>query len=233
MKPTPLCCPAGEPVCLETICACVCHRLNRATPAGRAFRAWESMKQRCLNKRATGYKHYGGRGIVICQEWVNDFHAFYAYLGPPGAGLTLDRFPNNDGNYEPGNVRWASRVEQAVNRRSTRTLENGGLVQCIEYWGRELGLTGHSVSRRLGRGWSEEDALTTPPQHRLVGALLAVGDEAHTLSEWARKIGISPQALGVRLKRMSLEEAVALPPGPSSCPRPSRRKRDEESGLVE
>jgi len=82
------------------------------------YRAWSAMKTRCYNKK-TGdkYRIYGGRGITVCREWLHNFPAFLEHIGNrPSTGHSLDRI-NNNGNYEPGNVRWATRKEQQQNRR--------------------------------------------------------------------------------------------------------------------
>lgn len=81
------------------------------------YRAWCGMKQRCLNTQNARYSDWGGRGITICEEWCNSFEAFLAHIGPkPSSKCSLDRI-NNDGNYEPGNVRWANGHMQRINRR--------------------------------------------------------------------------------------------------------------------
>jgi hypothetical protein len=95
---------------------------------GKEHRAWTAAKQRCFNQKHPQYSSYGGRGITMCEAWVKDFAKFYAHIGPaPGQGrnVSLDR-TKNDGDYEPGNVRWASTQQQLLNRRVTRLIEIDG-----------------------------------------------------------------------------------------------------------
>jgi hypothetical protein len=84
---------------------------------------WASMKRRCLNKKDEHYPSYGGRGIYICDRWLK-FENFYADMGPRPKGRSIDRI-NNDGNYEPGNCRWATALEQVMNRRPYQISEKG------------------------------------------------------------------------------------------------------------
>jgi len=83
----------------------------------RTYKSYTSMKDRCLRPSHIAYKNYGGRGIKICQRWLDSFLNFLADMGERPAGKTLDRYPNNDGNYEPGNCRWATAQEQRANQR--------------------------------------------------------------------------------------------------------------------
>lgn len=96
------------------------HGNNRRGAPTPEYVAWASAKHRTTNRHYHGYVRYGGRGITMCQAWIEDFAAFLAHIGPkPAPGLTLDRIDNERG-YEPGNVRWATPKEQANNRRNNR-----------------------------------------------------------------------------------------------------------------
>ena len=87
------------------------------------YHIWRSMLARCYNPNHKSYSNYGGRGIKVCREWRGSVQAFAEYMGPrPTPDHSLDRYPNNDGNYEPGNVRWATWAQQAANRRTARNL---------------------------------------------------------------------------------------------------------------
>lgn len=126
------------------------------------YESWTSMKRRCLVPSNDHYHLYGGRGITICDRWVNDFAAFLLDLGPRPEGMTLDR-KNSDGNYEPTNCRWATRAQQNRNRKTIRLITFNGETLCLTDWANRLGVTRPTISDRLKQKWPIEKALTLPP----------------------------------------------------------------------
>ena len=126
--------------------------------------AWKSMRARCNRPSHEFYSYYGGRGIAVCDRWNDSYENFLADLGRrPGRGYSLERIDNN-GNYEPGNVRWATQAEQQRNNRKTRYLTYNGKTQCLTDWAAEIGMSLDGLRGRIDRGWSVEDALTRPRQ---------------------------------------------------------------------
>ena len=123
---------------------------------------WCSMNERCTNTNHNRYHRYGGRGITVCDRWRNSFEAFLEDMGPkPSPRHTIERI-DNDGHYEPGNVRWATKKEQARNRRTTRLLEIRGHSRSVAEWSEMHGVPHATILERLKRGWDAEQAVTTP-----------------------------------------------------------------------
>ena len=122
------------------------------------------MKERCLNPNHKSFNRYGGRGITICQRWLDSFQNFLDDMGTMPIGMSLDRKDVN-GNYEPGNCRWATSEEQANNKANNRVLEFKGKKQTIAQWAREVGMSREALRHRLNAGWSSEDALTMKLDH--------------------------------------------------------------------
>lgn len=127
---------------------------------------WLNMRARCHSPSASGYHKYGARGISVCERWRNSFDAFLADVGPkPSPRHSLERI-NNDGHYEPGNVRWATATEQARNRRSSHVITVNGVSRTVAEWTERMNVNHWFVRNRLRRGWSEHDAVTVPPKRK-------------------------------------------------------------------
>ena len=108
-------------------CLSIDHKTHHSKWGSSIYKCWDNMRSRCTNPNSTGYKNWGGRGIKVCDEWLNSFDAFYDYVSKlphfGEKGRQLDRI-NNDGNYEPNNVRWATRSEQMRNSRNCLKVRN-------------------------------------------------------------------------------------------------------------
>lgn len=141
-------------------CGCLLREaITRHGKSGtRVERIYNGMKQRCTNPKNTGFAGYGGRGIA-CK--FTSFEEFYAEAGDwPGPGYSIDRYPNTNGHYEKGNIRWATKIEQGNNRRNNRLLTFNGQTHTIAEWTNQRGWRGTLIHDRLELGWSEERALT-------------------------------------------------------------------------
>jgi|SRR6185369_7464456 len=119
------------------------------------YGVWKAMRGRCRTKTDQNYRHYGGRGIKICERW-NTFENFRNDMGDPEAGLTLDRIDVN-GNYEPSNCRWVTMKEQTRNKRNSLLLTFNGKTQIIPDWAKELNLVASTLYARASRGLSVQE----------------------------------------------------------------------------
>jgi hypothetical protein len=130
---------------------------SKENPEWRAWSTWQAMLNRCRNPNVNGYENYGGRGISVCERWL-EFQPFYSDMGAPPKGASIDRIDNN-GNYEPGNCRWATRKEQSTNRRNRREITHAGITMSLTEWARQLGVPRRLLQVRMDRGWNVERML--------------------------------------------------------------------------
>ena len=126
----------------------------------RIYGVWSAMKSRCMNPNRDQYEDYGGRGIKVCARWAESFENFYADMGDPPRGHTLDR-RDNDGDYCPENCQWSPRTTQGRNKRTTRMLTAGGETKSIAEWSEVSGIPLKTICKRIASGWSDEDAVKT------------------------------------------------------------------------
>jgi hypothetical protein len=126
------------------------------------YDSWRAMLERCRNPNNRAYARYGGRGVKVCERWL-DFACFFQDMGQRPDGLTLER-KNSDKDYEPSNCEWATRQRQSVNRSTTRNLTVKGQTKSITEWARDVGIGRDTIRDRLAKGWSHEDAVLKPPR---------------------------------------------------------------------
>lgn len=163
------------------------------------YRAWVAMRQRCGNPRSPKFHHYGGRGISVCDRW-RSFENFYADMGPrPSRRHSLDRYPNNNGNYEPGNCRWATQKEQLSNRRVNHIITVEGVTRTVTQWAEFNGWRKGAIFSRLNRGMNPEDAVTVPLDK--TSTPITFQGETLCLAEWSRRTGIASHVLLYRFHK--------------------------------
>lgn len=135
---------------------------SRKGSRNRTYDSWCAMKTRCTNPDNPQWNDYGGRGITVCKRWRESFENFLADMGECPPRLEIDRWPNNDGNYEPGNCRWATRKESSRNKRSNRIFTVRGIRACLIDLCTHFNCNYKRVITRLNRGWTIEHALFVP-----------------------------------------------------------------------
>jgi hypothetical protein len=137
-------------------------RITHGESGTRLHNIWSLMLSRCRNKNRKDYKNYGGRGISVCFEWY-EYKRFkdWAILNGYEKKLTIERIDNN-GNYCPGNCKFATMKEQANNRRNNKLLNHNGITLTIAQWSERLGFKSYIIDNRIRRGWTTERALSMP-----------------------------------------------------------------------
>jgi hypothetical protein len=177
--------------------SCGCLALDRMLEAStthgeskrtRLYVTWQGMIGRCHNPRSKPYQRYGGRGIVVCQEWRDSYVAFrdWALAHRYNDALSIDRI-DNDGSYTPDNCQWANDITQANNKSNNRMVTAFGETKTIHEWARDprCNVVYSALVTRLDRGWDAERSITTPAETRPLRRITAFG-ETKNLSAWAR-----------------------------------------------
>lgn len=139
-------------------------KMKRKNEYPRSYKIWVNMRQRCNNQAQAAFKDYGARGITICKRW-NDYANFAADMGEPPPGTSLDRI-DNDGQYSIENCRWATKVEQARNKRSAKLITYNSETRSLAEWAEYLGISRGALHNRLFRGWDLERVFNQPYRKR-------------------------------------------------------------------
>lgn len=187
------------------------------------YKIWKGIKNRCNNPKSVGWKNYGGRGITMHPDLEASFLAFLAEVGPrPSPLQSMERKDNNKG-YEPGNLIWATRAVQAVNRRNNHLLTVGDRTQTISQWAKETGLTQCAIRMRIKRGMGAAEAVKPEPINRKLpphSKAVEVNGRTKTVKAWARETGIPASTLRHRLKTgWPMERLLEVPVSKSEVPR--------------
>lgn len=147
--------------------AAVKHGHSVGSRPSRTYESWGNLIQRCTNPKHPRYHDYGGRGITVCEKWIDSFDAFLKDMGDCPPELTIERIDNNRG-YEPGNCKWATRAEQHQNRRDNKILTVRGITLPFTTLCKHFGVPFPRTRSRLLRGWNLEEAFFTPKTHRFL-----------------------------------------------------------------
>src|SRR3990167_4430695 len=154
----------GQELTTGRVKSCGCLQRDRMITHGKSstptWKSWAGMRRRCEKPGDENWAIYGGRGIAVCERW-RSFENFLADMVERPSGLSIDRI-DNDGNYEPGNCRWATDTQQGRNTSANRLIEHGGRTMPLVAWADECGLEAGTIYRRLKLGWSTARALSTP-----------------------------------------------------------------------
>lgn len=151
-------------------CGCLCREkvvqshITHNLTHSRIYSIYHAMRSRCTNPNNEAYANYGGRGIRVCEEWLDSFENFrdWAFSNGYKDDLTVDRIDNN-GNYEPSNCRWITNAEQQKNKRTSRYVTYQGKAKLIDEWSSLTGLPYGVIYKRIFQyGWSVDKALSTP-----------------------------------------------------------------------
>lgn len=160
------------------------------------YLSWGGMIARCTNPKATGYIYYGGRGIEVCERWFK-FENFLKDMGDRPEGMTLDRFPDKNGNYEPGNCRWATMEEQNLNKGNNVLLTHEKETMTIAQWAKRVGISARTLRDRIKvYGWSVDRALLEPAEGKV---MVTYDGKTLDFTQWAKLTGIPRGTLRQRI----------------------------------
>lgn len=184
----------------------------------RLYRIWHNMKDRCYNPKNHKYQYYGGKGIVMCDEWKSSYSAFKNWANRSGYldDLTIDRIDSSMG-YCPENCRWVTLKTQANNRVSNRIISLHGVSHTVAEWAEQLNISPNTLYSRLRNGMSEERALTLPIHTEYRDHPLSYNGVTRSLAEWSRATGLTESCIRQRIKRgWSVERTLTTPNGGAS-----------------
>jgi lambda repressor-like predicted transcriptional regulator len=177
--------------------SCGCHRtLTHGMTHSKTYSSWSGMKNRCLNKNNNRYHQYGGRGISICERWIDSFENFLEDMGECPDSHSIGRI-DNDGSYCKDNCRWETAKQQSRNKTNTVRVLGESATDIAE----RIGMARSTLTTRIKRGWNEDVAVNTP-----------VEDKSLCLSVRARNLGLNSKSVDHRVRRGWSEERALNTP---------------------
>ena len=185
---------------------------QRDSSHNRLYRIYKSMKQRCYNSNASNYKTYGGKGVRVCNEWLNDYDAFCTWALSHGYddSLSIDRIDTN-GNYSPENCRWADVFTQMRNTTRNKYMTIKNETKTVSEWCEIYGINLHTYYGRLREKWDPIDALITPSKGKR-NLDFEYNGVTKSIPQWAKEFGMSATTLKYRiLSGWPIERALNQP----------------------
>jgi len=182
------------------------HAVGKGSPE---YSCWVAMRKRCLNPNNTNYPNYGGRGIWICDRWLQSFEHFLEDMGARPSRLhTIERV-NNSLGYSKSNCIWGTRKDQSNNKRDNHIVEFDGQRKNVAQWGEAIGIKARVIRMRLSKGWDIESALTTPLNDFRTIEFQGI---RKTCAEWEPIVGIDRKILRQRLDHgWNVQDAMTRP----------------------
>lgn len=191
------------------------HGHSKRNRRSKEYTAWAGMIDRCYRQESQHYDRYGGRGIRVCDRWRYDFAAFLDDMGlKPSNKHSIDRYPDNNGNYEPGNCRWATQSEQMRNTSMTRKVMYRGELRVVADLSDGTDVVHRTVIDRIDHGIGPEAALSLKPYGMRGTKTYTHNGETRTVLEWARAVGMTKDRIEKRLRSGWPFELAIVPPVP-------------------
>ena len=195
------------------------HGACKGRKVSGSYTSWKLMKQRCLNKNNPDYKHYGGRGITICQSWIR-FENFLADMGERPELMSIDRI-DNEGNYCKENCRWATQKTQTSNSRRNVYITKDGEKVHLSGWAEKLGISNSCLEARVKRGWDNKRTLEKKSgEWRKNGIYITHQGNTLNVFSWSKKTGFSYGCLWNRIRTgWSVDQMLSIKPRSSEARR--------------
>lgn len=197
--------------CLRSQLTAERERINLTTHGmrfTRTYKSYDSMKQRCNNPNNKDYRYYGGKGVIVCNRWLESFMNFFEDMGERPQGMSIDRLDNSE-HYCKENCKWSDKYEQSNNRKGITCVEIGGVKKTISQWQKISGVSRSTILKRINAGITGHEIIRESSKKNIQ---IPFNGVAHTTIEWSKITGIAPNTLNYRLKHgWTVNDALNAP----------------------